>query len=189
MNIGKVNKILEDKFPLKEWENKVQDTRKQPVIPPSTIFKLVRETVLFGQKSSLEVDHFGRLSSSLKWHQSNRKIVASDTTILRVLEGFNCDKVREILNDAHMVLEDEDIFRTILPSGRRLKIGIVDSSEFGGFPASVLIVAGAVNAPLDVELYSRDKELLATKTVLNRAKDKLGKGFVDITLGDGPQRI
>ncbi|MDI6736478.1 MAG: hypothetical protein QME42_09875 [bacterium] len=49
----------------------------------------------------------------------------------------------------------------------------------------MLIVAGAINTPLDVELYSKGKELSATKTVLNRTKDKLGKGFVHIALGDG----
>jgi hypothetical protein len=185
MNIGKVNKILEEKFPIKEWESKVQDSRKQPVIPSSTIFKLTREMVLFGQKSSLEVDLFSRLDSSLKWHQSNREMVASDTTIPRVLEGFDCDSVRGILSEAYMVLEGEDTFGTILPSGRRIKIGIVDGSEFGGFLASVLIVVGGVNAPIDVELYSQGKELSATKIVLNRARDKLGRGFVEIILGDG----
>ncbi len=185
INIGKFNQLLEEKFPIKGWKKEVKDNRKRPIISPGTIFKLVSETVIFEQQNLLEVDNFARTPVALNWHQSNRQMVASDTTIERSLEGFNCEVVRKILKDAHLVLEKERTGGIILPSGRRLRFGIVDGSEFGGFPASVLTITGMVNAPVDIELYSKGKELAGTRNLLQRAGKRFGKGFVDIIGGDG----
>jgi|Deesub1362A_J573_1020465.scaffolds.fasta_scaffold13436_1 hypothetical protein len=185
VTIGKFKQILKEKFPFKEWEKEVEDNRKRPIISVGTIFKLVTEMVIFEQQNLLEVDNFARRAEGLAWHKSNRKMVASDTTIQRSLEGFNCEVVRKILKDAQLVLEKERMGGIRLPSGRQLRFGVVDGSEFGGFPASVLTLVGMVNAPVDVELYSKGKELEATRNLLKRVGERFGNGFVDIISGDG----
>lgn len=188
MNIGKFNQLLEEKFPLKEWDKKVEDERKRPIIPPGTIFKSVREMVPFAQESLLKVDGINRLPQMLKWHKSKRSMVASDTTIERSLSGFNREKIREILGETYEILNEEKISGIVLPSGKELKTGIVDGSELGGFLFSVLLIPGMVNAPVDVDLYSQGKELEASRNILNRAKDRFGEGFVDLIIGDALYR-
>jgi len=185
INIGKFNEVLEEKFPLKEWKKDVQDSRKRPIISPGTIFKVVSEMVIFEQKALLEVDNFARSQVALAWHQSKRKMVASDTTIERSLAGFNCDTVRKILKDSQLILDIERMSGIVLPSGVKLRVGVVDGSEFGGFGASVLTFVGMVNAPVDVELYSKGKELSATSILLRRAIKRYGKSFVEIIINDG----
>lgn len=185
MNIGKATKFLEEKFHLKEWKKKVQDERKRPIISPGVIFKLVREMVFLGQKSLLSVDKFNRSTEVLNWYgKKGKKMVVSDTTMTLSLGGFNCEKLREILKDAYRVSEKEGTSAMTLPSGKKLRIGIVDGSKLGGIMGSVLMVPGIVNAPLDVERYTMGKELEATKIVLNRTVKRFGKGFVNIILGD-----
>jgi len=185
MNINNFNKIIKQKFPLENWEGKVEDERKQPIIPASTIYKSVVGMVLFGQKSLLEVDLFNRLPPILKWYQSSRSMVVSDSTIERSLAGYNCDRLEEILGEGYKILKDEGILWVVLPSGRKLSVGMVDGSEFGRFPGVVLLIPGGVNVAMDVELYSKGKELEASKKVLLRSKEKFGKNFVDIIDADG----
>lgn len=184
VNIDKLNKILNENFNLSKWQKKVEDKRKRPIIHPGTIFKLIMEMVFFGQKSLLEVDEFGENPWVLKWHRSKRKKVVSDTTIERSLEGFNLEIGREILGEAYESLRHFKTSFKSLPSGKKLRVGIVDGSDFGGFLAASFTISGLVNCPLDLEPYRRGKELEATKNLLSRVKTRLGKGDVDIILGD-----
>jgi len=185
VNIGKFQEVLEKNFNIKEWESKVQDERKQPIILPGTIFKLGMEMVLFGQKSLLEVDEFGEKEWFLAWHKSHRKKVASDTTMERSLEGFNIKILQEILAEAYESLGNLKASYKVLPSGKMRRVGIVDGSDFGGFRGVVFTIAGMVNSPLDIEPYSLGKELEAARNVISRVKARFGRGCVDITLKDG----
>ncbi|MBU1683799.1 hypothetical protein KJ742_07720, partial [Patescibacteria group bacterium] len=185
MNIGSFSRFLEDKnIPIKEWEKKVQDNRERPQILPGTIFKVVREMPIWGQKSLLEVDEFCREDYVRKWHQSLRKIVASDTTIERSLEGYHQEPLREILTEEFKILNYGEVTGMLLPSGRRMRVSIVDGSNFGGIYAAAVIIAGMVNIPLDIELYTMGKELVAAKEVLTRVKRNLKEGSIDIVLSD-----
>lgn len=184
VSIGNLNKTLKGKFPLLEWQKKVEDKRKRPIIPTGTIFKLVMEMVFFGQKSLLAVDEFGENPGILKWYRSKRDKVASDTTIERSLEGFNIEVLRGILGEAYESLGHLKASFKSLPSGKEMRVGIVDGSDFGGFLATVFTVSGLVNCPLDLEIYRKGKELEAAKNLLSRVKTRLGEDDVDIILGD-----
>lgn len=185
INIGKFKQILEENFPIKKWERKLHDKRKRPIIPAGTIFKLAREMVFLGQRSLLSVDEFGKKGWALKWHKSKRKDVASDTTMERSLEGFEIEELREILRESYECLGNMGGSYKILPSGKRMKVGIVDGSDFGGFRSVVFTIGGLVNSPLDLEPYSMGKELNSTKILLSRVKTRFGRGCVDIILEDG----
>jgi hypothetical protein len=68
----------------------------------------------------------------------------------------------------------------------KLKAACVDGSQFGGFYGCVLQVLGEVNLLLDIEpTTGKGKELPTTRTLLQRAFQEYGEGFVDMFLLDG----
>ncbi len=143
------------------------------------------EMVPFGQKSFLRVDQIARTEGYKRWHKSRRKMVVSDSTIERSLKGFGLEPVRGMLEEVYRKSKEEETLKTRLKSGRKLVVGITDGSGFGKFLGCVLAIAGKINMPLDVELYSKGKELEASREVLSRTWKRLGKGFVNIVVGDG----
>ncbi len=143
------------------------------------------EMIPFGQKSLLRVDQIARTEGFKKWHKSERKMVVSDSTIERSLKGFALLPVRSMLKEIYWKLRDEKTLETKLQSGRKMIVGITDGSGFGKFFGCVLAIPGKINMAVDVEIYSRGKELEASRSVLSRAGKRLGKGFVDIIVGDG----
>lgn len=188
MNIGQFDKYCNEKFGLQGWEQTIRDQRKRPVIPTSTIVKSVREMPVLGQTSLLGVDQYARSLEALKWHQSKKEdMVVSDTTLSRVLEGVQAQPVMEMPYEVVKKLGEEGYWDWKLPSGRKVRAaGIVDGSCFGGFWASVLVLAGKSEAVVDLEPYEkRGKELVASREVLRRANQKLGKQFFDLILTDG----
>ncbi len=143
------------------------------------------EMIPLGQKSLLRVDQIARTDGFKRWHKSERKMVASDSTIERSLKGFDLFPVRGMLKEIYRKLRDEKTLETKLQSGRKLIVGITDGSGFGKFMGCVLAIAGKINIAVDVELYRRGKELEASRNVLSRSGKQLGRGFVNIVVGDG----
>jgi len=188
MNIGQFDEFCNEKFGLQDREQKIRDKRKRPLIPASTIVKSIREMPVFGQTSLLAVDQYARSPEALKWHQSKKKdMVVSDTTLPRVLEGVDREQVIKIPYEVVKELAKEGYWDWKLSSGRKIRAaGITDGSNFGGSWASVLMLAGASEAVVDLEPYEgRGHELAASRKVLRRANQKLGKGFFDLILADG----
>jgi hypothetical protein len=187
MNIVQFNEYGNEEFNLKIREQTIRDQRKRPEIPTATILKSVREMVLLGQTSLLALDQDARNPEMLKWHRSKRKMVASDTTISRVLEGIDHTQTAGISYEVIKRLDGQNHWDLKLPTGRKIRaVGIMDGSNFGGFWASVLMLAGKTEAVIDLEPYEkRGNELQASRQVLRRARKLLGKGFFDIVSGDG----
>lgn len=143
---------------------------------------------VLGQTSFLKVDQDARSVEARKWHGSKKEdMVVSDTTLPRVLEGIDQEPVVEMPYEVVKELDKEHYWDWKLSTGRKIcAAGITDGSCFGGFWASVLMVAGKSDAVVDLEPYqSRGDELLASRRVLRRATKKLGKGFFDLILADG----
>lgn len=182
-----MDEYCNEKFSLRQWEQKIQDQRKRPQIPTASILKSIREMPVLGQTSLLGVDQFGRSAEARKWHGSNRGMVVSDTTMPRVLEGTDKAGVMEIPYEVVKQLEKEGYWDWKLSSGRKIRAaGITDGSNFGGFWASVLMLAGKSEAVVDLEPYEgRGHELAANRRVLRRANQKLGREFFDLILADG----
>ena len=186
MNIGQYREYCEENFGVKEWGEMIRDKRKRPEIPTAQIFGSVTEMPVFGQKTLLGVDAFLKTPEALKWHGSDRQMVASDTTIERVSEGIDSSSVQTV---GYEVIDKGDelaLWDLKLPSGRRLRLGIMDGHWAGGIWASVLALAGKSSGVVDLECYpGRGHELEASRKVLRRAFRKLGKGFFGIVAGDG----
>jgi hypothetical protein len=164
----------------------ILDKRKRPEIPTAQIFESVSEMTVFGQKNLLELDAFLRTPEACKWHGSHRAIVASDTTIERVTEGMEQVSIQEIGYEVTDKADEQALWDLKLPSGKKLRLGIIDGHHAGGIWASVLAVSGKSDGVVDLERYrNRGCELEASRTVLKRAFRKLGKGFFGIVAGDG----
>jgi hypothetical protein len=187
MNIVQFEKYCNEKFSLQSREQEIQDQRKRPVIPTSSIVKSVREMPILGQTSLLAVDQYARSLEARKWHGSDRGMVVSDTTLPRVLEGVDHKPIVQMPYELVKALEPEGYWDWKLPTGRKIRAcGITDGSNFGGFWASVLILAGKNDAVVDLEPYEgRGHELAGNRKVLRRAKQELGKEFFDLILADG----
>lgn len=187
ISIGKFDGYCNEKFSLQARERKIQDKRKRPQIPTSTILKSVREMTVLGQRSLLAVDQYGRSAEARKWHASKREMVVSDTSLPRVLAGVDREAVMGIPYEVILQLNQEGCWDWRLSSGRKIRAGgIVDGSDFGGFCASVLMVAGASEAVVDLEpSKGRGHELATSRRVLRRAVKKLGRGFFDAIIADG----
>lgn len=182
MNIGKYREFCEEKFGLRRSLGKIRDSRKRPQIPLATVLRSVMDMVAMGQRSLLEVDQCGRDDSFKAWHGSRRRMVASDTTIERTLEGIDLSEVREMLYGTVRCAEAGGLLRAVLPSGRAVRVGIVDGSDFGGFEGCVFALG---RVPVDVEMHTRGKELNAACRLLSRVGHAFGKDFVDVVVGDG----
>lgn len=188
MNIVQFDQFCNEKFKLQASERRIRDKRKRPVIPTRAIVKSVREMPVLGQTSLLAVDQYARSAEAKKWHGSKKKdMVLSDTTLPRVLEGVDGEPIVTMPYEMVQVLEEEKYWDWQLASGRKIRaVGIIDGSCFGGFWASVLMLAGKSEAVVDLEPYrSRGDELKASRRVLRRANEKLGKTFFDLILTDG----
>ena len=186
MNIGKFRQYREENFQASRWGEMIQDKRKRPEIPAAQIFEGVSEMPVFGQKNLLELDAFLRTPEARKWHGSNRAMVASDTTIERVTKGIEYESIQRIGYAVTDKADEQALWDLKLPSGKKLRLGIVDGHHAGGIWASVLAISGKSDGVVDLERYpKRGCELEASRTVLKRAFGKLGKGFFGIVAGDG----
>ena len=187
MNIVQFDEYCNEKFDLQTKERLIRDQRKRPEIPTATVVKSIREMVVLGQTSLLEMDQYARSPEARKWHTSKRRMVVSDTTVPRVLAGTDQKAVIQIPYEVVKKLDQEGHWDLSLTTGRKMRaVGIVDGSCFGGFWASVLMLAGASEAVLDLEPYEkRGHELAASRQVLRRANKQFGRGFFDLILADG----
>lgn len=186
MNIDRYREYCEENFGVQQWGEMILDKRKRPEIPTLQIFESLLEMPLFGQKSLLELDGFLRTPEARKWHGSDRKMVASDTTLERVTEGMDCSSIQDIGYQVMDKADEQALWDLKLPSGKKLRFGIVDGHCAGGVWASVLAVSGKSDGVVDLERYKgRGHELEASRQVLRRAFQKLGKGYFGIVGGDG----
>ena len=186
MNIGSFRKYREKNFGSQNWSEIIRDKRKRPQIPTVQIFESLYQMPVLGQKSLLELDEFSRTKEALKWHGSQREMVVSDTTLERVVEGFDLQSVAAIGYQITDQADEQALWDLKLPSGRKLRMGILDGHYAGGAWVSVLAAHGKITGVVDLKQYAgRGHELAASRCVLKRAFKKRGKGFFGIVAGDG----
>ncbi len=186
MNIGAYQRYCTEIFETQAWNGKIQDKRKQPVISNDQVFQGVCQMPVLGQGSFLEWDEFARTPEARKWYGSNRAMVASDSSLQRIVGGMERRGIEEIAYEVTDKGDQEALWDLKLPSGKKLRFGIVDGHHAGGLWASVLAISGKSEGVVDLERYqNRGCELAASRCVLKRAFRKLGKGFFGIIAGDG----
>lgn len=156
-------------------------------IPTSTIFRALAFQPATGYRSLLNVDEWLRTEHAREVLNSTRPVVASDTTLLRSLTGWELDGVRMALRCTAMQARSEGRLKLYLSSGRVFQPGVLDGSAFGGHWASALVLIGTeMTCGIDVEPYAkRGKERAASRVLLNRTVSVLGKGMISHLLYDG----
>lgn len=163
------------------------ETRKKPQIPIGTLFLFVVVGLVLRKKSFHQMDLWARTAPAKRLLGSSRGMVASDATLWRVLPTMAVGALREYLQRAYLKWKELVSAGLTLPSGRKLRVGIVDGSMFGRFYASCLQVkADRGNFFVDLEVgESKGKELPTTERLLCRVARRHGMRFVDIILADG----
>lgn len=186
MNIGKFQEYSEENFEVMTWDEKVEDKRKRPEIPTIQVFESLVQMPVLGQKTLLALDEFLITPEAKKMHGSDRKRVASDTTVERVAEGLKRKSVQRIGYEMIDRGDESQLWDLKLPSGKKLRFGIVDGHWAGGIWASVLAISGKMTGVVDLERYkSRGCELAASRQVIRRSFKRLGRGFFGMIAGDG----
>ena len=178
--------FMESSFHLSFRESQVTDGRVAPEITASTVFHGVCFMGAMGLPSLLQCDQALRTPVGSSWFPHHKSYpVVSDTTMARSLESMGLDELRPILHDAYRLGCVTGVSKCPLRSGR-LRIGIVDGSDFGRFKASCLEIVGIESLMVDLEeIPKRGKELPSSYALLRRCKETLGLGFTDVLLGDG----
>lgn len=165
----------------------VRETRKKPQIPIGTLFLFVVLGLVLRKKSFHQMDLWARTEAAKRFLGSRRGMVASDATLWRVLPTMALGQLREFLQQAYLKWKQLMSAGLTLPSGRKLRVGIVDGSMFGRFYASCLQVkADRGDFFVDLEVgEGKGKELPTTERLLCRVAKRHGRRFVDILLADG----
>jgi len=114
-------------------------------------------------------------------------MVASDATLWRVLPTLPVAPLREMVADTYGRWKEQGGGALTLPSGRRIRLGIMDGSMMGKFYASFLQVrADQGDCFVDLEVGTgKGKELPTSEALLRRAVERYGPDFVDLIGGDG----
>ena len=150
------------------------------------IFRLIVGGLALRKQSFHQIDLFARTEGAKKWLGSKRSMVASDATFGRVLPLMNRSQLRTILREAYRLLRKQGHGTLSLPSGRKLRAAAVDGTCWGGRYASAVEILGKPPVVIDFEpAPGQGHELATSETLLRRAVESFGKGFVDIVLGDG----
>jgi hypothetical protein len=152
----------------------------------ATLFLYAVGSVALRRQSFHQMDLMARQKDVKAWVGSDRRMVASDATYLRILPRMLKSQLREELQQANVLLRQQGHGTLTLPGGRRIRAAAIDGTVVSGRYASVLEAMGGHAAVVDVEpCEGRGKELVAGERLLRRVVKRHGKGFVDIVLGDG----
>lgn len=186
ISIHQFSRFCKEKIRLRERVEKLTDNRVRPQIKAGQIGWTMLYMPALRFKSLLQVDQRARRGAFKQLVGSSRKLVGSDTTFQRVLKQMALKPIRALGKALYRQIVNRGINKVESCKGKRVRVGIVDGSGFGHYFASVVMIAGKRNYPLDAEVYEKHgKELIASRKLLGRVTKQLGKGWCDITLADG----
>lgn len=175
-------------YKIHHWASMQKDlARKKPRITAGTIYQDVIYGTVVGCRSVLQLDQKGRFRSFKELVGSDREMVASDTTLLRVLSQWDLERTRMANYATRVRLRQEGLGHVRLSSGRKIDLAVVDGTNAGGHWMSALGFAGAVKfQPVDLEpSEGRGHELVTSRALLMRAHEMLGRRFVTHVGYDG----
>lgn len=162
----------------------MQDGRPAPQISAGTVAEAVCFMGALGVGSLLQCDQELRTEVGQAWFGQASPVV-SDTTMARSLEGMKLDPIRSVLVSAYHRGRNCGLSKWEGALGK-YRVGIVDGSCFGSYMASCLEIVGQSALLIDMEPISkRGKELPASHALLRRVNTAVGKGGLDLVLGDG----
>lgn len=187
MKLWGIQHFAEANYQMTYWASKQKDrARKKPRILASTIFGAIVYQAVLGKGSLLQEDQWLRTPEAKVLHKSQRRMVASDTTILKALGKWDLGPTREALYARHLMLRDQGQSSVVLSTGRKIKLAIVDGTQQGVLGSSALAMAGEVYHLVDAEPSpGRGHELKTSRRLLRRAYGCLGEGFATHVVYDG----
>ena len=186
MNIVQFREYCNENFDVARWGDTIRDPRKRPQISAPEVFEVLLEMPVLGQKSLLAVDEFARSPEAKVWHGSARRMVVSDSTLTRVAESMEQKPLREAGYQMIRCGDEQTLWDRKLPSGKKLRMGILDGHHAGGLWASVLAVSGKTEGVVDLERYpGYGHEIAGSRRLLKRSFRKLGRGFFNVIAADG----
>ena len=187
INISSFREFCNTKFGLRERANKLTDSRQKPQITTGQIYQGVLLGGIFRKKSFLQIDQFLRGKEVRKFIGSKRTQVASDSALLRVLDGLRLTQLRNLNYLIYSRAKQNGLLRLKDPLFANLRIGVIDGSCLGGiFWATCFELLGDPPIMLDFEpMANKGKELPTARKLFHRLEKRFGKKFVDLVLMDG----
>ena len=168
-----------------------RDIRRDPVIPLENLLGMIFYMPFFGQTSMLGADRDARrkrhrLLFNAEHRSDGVKMVASDSTLQRVLRWLNSQTTRQVLFEIARRLDRMGLLSAKLSENsipRRL--GIVDGSVLGKFYAVCVTLLGTVRMPVAIEPSGgQGKELPVAEELLSRVAAQLGSHAPTLWLVD-----
>ena len=181
-NIKELSKCLENHFDINQKTIKLTDLRKWYSIPISHIFF----SIFFGfpllrKPSLLSLDHLLKKDYTKNFFKCKRKMIASDTTIMRNLaSNFKEEELFEI--NKQIVKKNYEYLKNPMVNKT---VGIFDGSVFGNVMEEIMIICGKINQIIAYEpIEKKGKETAAAKTILQKVAQNYIDLKIDIILGD-----
>jgi hypothetical protein len=143
--------------------------------------------LMLGNSSFVEMDRTARQPWYRRLLGSLRDMVVSDSTVRRELARMDAQGVREDLYQTFLRWKERGGASYTLPSGRQIRLGAVDGTQWGNRFASCLqVIADQGDFLLDMELTkTHGNEREGTLKVTDRCAARLGDGCLDVIVGDG----
>lgn len=187
MNASAFRHFAQTEYQIQHWASMQQDgAREKPQISAGTIFEAMVCRPVIGARSLLQLDQKGRFAPIKELIGSSRDMVASDTTMLRALSAWDIGPSRTANYATHIRLRQKGLAKRVLSTGRKVCLAVVDGTDFGGHPMSVLGFAGGIYQAVDLEpSEGRGHELMTSRALLMRAAEHLGYRFASHVLYDG----
>ncbi len=178
--------LLKNKAKIIEKTSQFTDIRKNPEIRLKDIITSIVLMPFYGVSSLLGFDRLSRKKQFKKLFGSNRKMVASDSTIKRALMWLKEGEVESFQSSFLKLFEEENLSRVQLTEkGKYRRIGIMDGSQMGNHYVEVLTLLGKTDYPvMVVNSEKRGKELPSAKLLLKQAHEKLKDNFPQLFLLD-----
>lgn len=183
----RIASFFRDSMRVPEILARFHDIRKNPQIPLQNILASILLMPFWGATSLLSLDRLSRKRRVKGLFNCRRKMVASDSTIARVLRWLDATVVEEVLQGLWQRLEPLGCLqRHLVPNRRRRRIGIIDGSYMGGHYHVTATLLGEIDYPVCVEPCSgRGKELPTAYRILEELPAKLGPCAPELWLFDG----
>lgn len=188
MNAITFKRFADKEYHFSGWANLQRDgARTRPDVASGAVFKACVMKSALGIRSLLELDQRGRSERMRSLLDSSRDIAGgSDTTALRALSSWNMAPLRRAGYAWHGDLTGRGLATTVLGSGRKTRLAVIDGTCLGGHWFSALAFAGGVPHAVDIEPYAgRGHELGASRRLMRRAANRIGFGFSTHILYDG----
>jgi hypothetical protein len=187
-NIKAIKKLL-TAYGIPKSVKSLSDKRRKRQIPLSHIYYSIFFMVLLNIKSFLQTDQLMREKAIKSFLASKRKMVVSDSTIIRNLEyNFELKELQKMNYEVFKRIEESGYFDYQFQSERRKRrIAVIDGTGYGKYlVVRITIIGEKILFPLDLRIMKKKgKELPEAEKLIDQVVGILKKSFVDIVIVDG----